>query len=387
MARWKKIIAVLLLAVFLGAGLQYMSGTDVNASEADDLREKMLELQRKLAEVNQQLADAKDSVEAARVRTSTYASRVSIVKEQITTLQESIDVKSEELAQKQEELDKKIKEHDATYELFKKRLRAMYMTNDASTLALIFGSRSFSEFLVAAETQSRISKHDTELVEKLEMEAKVIATEQELIEVELESLQDDMDVLEEKYEELARLYQEANSDLSAAKALQTATQEDYDSILASLEATQEEWNELMGTGMAGYVGGYYAWPTPGFNYITSYYGWRTLYGQPNFHTGIDISGYGIYGTPVIASNMGRVVRVRYYSTGYGYHVMIDHGDNNWTVYGHMSSIAVTEGEWVAQGQVIGYVGSTGNSTGPHLHFEIRINGEKVDPLQYISYGN
>ena len=67
--------------------------------------------------------------------------------------------------------------------------------------------------------------------------------------------------------------------------------------------------------------------------------------------------------------------------------MIDHGDNNWTVYGHMSSIAVTEGEWVAQGQVIGYVGSTGNSTGPHLHFEIRINGEKVDPLQYISYGN
>ncbi len=383
MVKWKKIIAVLLLAVLLGAGLQYMSGTDVRASEVDDLREKMLELQRKLAEVNQQLADAKDSVEAARVRTSTYASRVSIVKEQITTLQESIDVKSEELAQKQEELDRKIKEHDATYELFKKRLRAMYMTNDASTLALIFGSRSFSEFLVAAETHSRISKHDTELVQKLEMEAQVIATEEELIQVELESLQDDMDVLEEKYEELARLYQEANSDLSAAKALQSATQDDYDNILASLQETQNEWNELMGTGMAEYVGGYYAWPTPGYTYITSGFGWRTLYGQPNFHTGIDISGYGIYGAPVIASNTGRVVRVRYYSTGYGYHVMIDHGDNNWTVYAHLSGIAVNEGEWVAQGQTVGYVGSTGNSTGPHLHFEIRINGTAVNPLDYV----
>ena len=77
------------------------------------------------------------------------------------------------------------------------------------------------------------------------------------------------------------------------------------------------------------------------------------------------------------------MRVRYYSTGYGYHVMIDHGDNNWTVYAHLSGIAVTEGEWVAQGQTVGYVGSTGNSTGPHLHFEIRINGTAVNPLDYV----
>ena len=383
MRNWKRIVSVILLAVLLGTGMQMMFEAKVIATSQQELRDKMLELQKRLAQVNQQLADAKDSVAEAQVRTSTYASRVSIVKEQIATLQESIDTKSEELAQKQQELDQKIKEHDQTYELFKKRLRAMYMSNDVSTLALIFGSNSFSEFLVAAETQSRISKHDTDLVEKLEMEAKVIEAEQEVIQVELASLQDDMDVLEEKYSELARLYQEANSDLSAAKALQTATQDDYDAILNSLQETQNEWNALMGTGMQDYVGGYYAWPTPGYYYITSGFGWRTLYGQPNFHTGIDISEYGIYGSPVVASNTGRVVRVRYYSTGYGYHVMIDHGDNNWTVYAHLSGIAVTEGEWVAQGQTVGYVGSTGNSTGPHLHFEIRINGTAVNPLDYV----
>jgi murein DD-endopeptidase MepM/ murein hydrolase activator NlpD len=137
--------------------------------------------------------------------------------------------------------------------------------------------------------------------------------------------------------------------------------------------------------MPSYVGGYFAWPLPGYSWISSPFGWRTLYGKPDFHTGIDIAGRNVYGKPIIASNTGQVVKVAYYTTGYGYHVMIDHGDNNWTVYAHMSSIAVKQGEWVNQGQVIGYVGSTGNSTGPHLHFEIRINGERKNPLDYVSY--
>lgn len=376
---------MLLLVILVGTGVSGVVDHKVEAySTGEELKQHMQDLQSQLAKLNQQLADAKNTVKEAEVKSNTYASRVSIVKEQIATLKESIEAKSEELAVKQEELDKKIQEHDQTYELFKSRLRAMYMSNDASVLSLILGSDSFSEFLVAAETQTRISKHDTDLVEKLEMEAQVIAAEEAIIQQDLDSLEEDMDVLEDKYSELAALYQEANNELSAAKAFQNATQDDYDAILADLQNTQNEWNALMGSGMMEYVGGYYAWPTPGYTYITSGFGWRTLYGQPNYHTGIDISGYQIYGSPVIASNTGRVVRVRYYTTGYGYHVMIDHGDNNWTVYAHLSAIAVNEGDWVAQGQTIGYVGSTGNSTGPHLHFEIRINGTAQNPLNYVT---
>ena len=384
---WKRIIALFLMVTMIGTGMSAALDYHVEAlSTGEELRQHLLDLQSQLTKLNQQLVDAKNSVNEAKVRSNTYASRVSIVKEQIETLKVSIEEKSDELAKKQEELDQKILEHDQTYELFKSRLRAMYMSNDVSMLSLILGSKSFSEFLVAAETQSRISKHDTDLVEKLEMEAEVIEAEGKVIQAELDSLEDDMSVLEDKYEELARLYQEANNQLSAAKAYQEATQNDYDAIINDLQATQNEWNALMGSGMTEYVGGYYAWPTPGYSYITSGFGWRTLYGRPNYHTGIDIAGSGIYGSPVIASNTGRVVRVKYYTTGYGYHIMIDHGSNNWTVYAHLSAIYVNEGDWVAQGQTIGLVGSTGNSTGPHLHFEVRIDGTAQNPLNYVSRG-
>ena len=222
---------MLLLVILVGTGVSGVVDHKVEAySTGEELKQHMQDLQSQLAKLNQQLADAKNTVKEAEVKSNTYASRVSIVKEQIATLKESIEAKSEELAVKQEELDTKIQEHDQTYELFKSRLRAMYMSNDASVLSLILGSDSFSEFLVAAETQTRISKHDTDLVEKLEMEAQVIAAEEAIIQQDLDSLEEDMDVLEDKYSELAALYQEANNELSAAKAFQNATQDDYDAI-------------------------------------------------------------------------------------------------------------------------------------------------------------
>ena len=382
--RKAKLIALLFLAITCFAVSAQFYVPSVSAAETvDEAKQELQDLQNQLIEINKQLAAAKDAVSKAEAEASTRASRVNIVKQQIAALQTSIDLKTEELAAKQAILDAKQQEHDETYELFKQRLRAMYMSNDASVLSLILGASSFSEFLVTAETQARISRHDTELVERLEMEAEIIAAEQEIIKTELASLEEDMAALETKYSELAALYQEADAELSAAEALQHATQADYDAILADFNAVQKEWGEYMGNGMDVYVGGYYAWPVPGYSRISSKFGWRTLYGKPNYHTGIDIAGYEIYGKPVIASNTGQVVRVRYYTTGYGYHVMIDHGGNQWTVYAHLSGIAVKEGDWVAQGQTIGYVGSTGNSTGPHLHFEIRQNGVQVDPLTIV----
>ena len=123
---------------------------------------------------------------------------------------------------------------------------------------------------------------------------------------------------------------------------------------------------------------------PGYTRISSYYGWRTLYGKPDWHTGIDISQGGIYGASIVASLSGTVQTVVYGSRGYGYYVIVDHGGNNKTLYGHMSQIDVTVGQQVVGGStVIGRVGSTGNSTGPHLHFEIRLNGQQVDPAPYL----
>lgn len=381
----KRIAAFLMVFAVCFSMFGYYGAPEAEAETAQELKDLMNDLQNQLVDINKEIAKSKDAIAEAKQRAATYAERMEIVKKQISVMQQSIDMKREELRIKQQELDDKEREHDETYALFKKRLRAMYMNNNVTTLSLILGSKTFSEFLVAAEMQSKISKHDTELVQKLQDEADAIELQRQDVENQLNSLQDDMDILEDKYNEMASLYQEANEDLSAAEAYKKATEDDYDKVLEELKKTQEEWNALMGTGMPTYVGGYFAWPLPGYSWISSPFGWRTLYGKPDFHTGIDIAGRNVYGKPIIASNTGQVVKVAYYTTGYGYHVMIDHGDNNWTVYAHMSSIAVKQGEWVAQGQVIGYVGSTGNSTGPHLHFEIRINGERKNPLDYVSY--
>ena len=381
----KKITAFILVFAVCFSMFSFYGVQEVEAATREELKKEMEEAQARLVEINKEIAKAKDEIAAAKQRAATYAERMELTKKQIDLMQRSIDIKREELRVKQQELDDKEREHDETYALFKRRLRAMYMNNNVTTLALILGSKTFSEFLVAAEMQSKISKHDTELVQKLQDEADAIELQRQEVAMELESLEGDMDTLEDKYNELASLYREANEDLSNAEAYKKATEEDYEKVLEELKKTQEEWNALMGTGMPTYVGGYFAWPVPGYSWISSPFGWRTLYGKPDFHTGIDIAGRNIYGKPIIASNTGQVVKVAYYTTGYGYHVMIDHGDNNWTVYVQMSSIAVKQGEWVAQGQVIGYVGSTGNSTGPHLHFEVRINGERKNPLDYVSY--
>ena len=255
--RKAKLIALLFLAITCFAVSAQFYVPSVSAAETvDEAKQELQDLQNQLIEINKQLAAAKDAVSKAEAEASTRASRVNIVKQQIAALQTSIDLKTEELAAKQAILDAKQQEHDETYELFKQRLRAMYMSNDASVLSLILGASSFSEFLVTAETQARISRHDTELVERLEMEAEIIAAEQEIIKTELASLEEDMAALETKYSELAALYQEADAELSAAEALQQATQADYDAILADFNAVQKEWGEYMGNGIDVNVGGY-----------------------------------------------------------------------------------------------------------------------------------
>lgn len=131
---------------------------------------------------------------------------------------------------------------------------------------------------------------------------------------------------------------------------------------------------------AGTVTGSFIWPLPHTHSITSYMEWR--WGR--MHNGVDIAGGGDYGQPFIAADGGTVVWSGNDGGGYGNYVMIDHGNGYMTVYGHASELACSTGDYVSQGQTIGYVGSTGNSTGPHLHFEIRLNGEYQNPLNYVS---
>ena len=154
------------------------------------------------------------------------------------------------------------------------------------------------------------------------------------------------------------------------------------------EALEAEFGESI---TDTYVGGEWIWPVPSNGYISSGFGWRTLYGVRDNHIGIDIStGWVegkwpyINGQPIVAANSGVVTKAQYGTTGYGRYIIIDHGGNNFTLYGHCSTLKVGVGDYVQQGQTIATVGSTGNSTGPHLHFEIRLNGTPVDPAPLVA---
>ncbi len=384
---WRKALAACLLAALT---LASWPGAEVSAlSELEQIAQRRGELQAQLVEINRRLAEIGDAVEKAKEKASTYAARVSIVEQQIEAIQTSVDLKAEELALRQQELENKEQQWNGVYSLFKERLRAMYMSSRTSTLANLLTAGSFGEFLIHAHNVSVISQHDSDMLDRIEAERAEIEEIRAAVALELESLEADRAVLQEKYVELAQLYQEADGALSTAEALQSATEEEYNTAREALRKTDEELNALMGTGSETYVGGYFAWPVPGYRYISSPFGWRPIWGSISWHGGIDISGRNaagvhIEGADVVASNDGVVIRALYYTTGYGYHVMIDHGGNNWTVYGHLSRILVEQGQYVTQGTVIGKVGTTGNSTGPHLHFEIRLNGEKVNPMEYLA---
>lgn len=172
--------------------------------------------------------------------------------------------------------------------------------------------------------------------------------------------------------------------------MQKEFEENYEEVAALSKAIQEEIANVyknLKTSSEEYVGGEMLWPVPGYYTISSYYGWR--FDHTDFHTGNDIAGGGIHGAPVVAANTGTVIFTKYCpyngkSYGYGTYIILDHGGGITTLYGHLSAITVEVGDVVAMGEQIGNVGNTGWSTGAHLHFEVRIDGNSVDSLPYIT---
>ncbi len=182
-------------------------------------------------------------------------------------------------------------------------------------------------------------------------------------------------LLEKRRELLARYNQEIAKTKQDIDYYEDIKKEKYEELQKYIIQSQALNRNLR------YSGGRLLWPTTS-NLITSYFGYRVhpIYRTTRFHSGIDIGAP--YGAPIYAAESGKVILASYYD-GYGNCIIIDHGDGVSTLYAHCSSIIVKVGQYVSKGQIIGYVGSTGNSTGPHLHFEVRINGNPVNPLNYF----
>ena len=296
--------------------------------------------------------------------------------------------------------------------VLEKRVRDIYINGQISYLDVLFGAQDFGDFLTRMDLLKRVMIRDSELVasvlayqteikkvgEQLEADKKIqeelAAKAQAAMEVKLEKvakqqalidlMQNDKDVYDRQYDEMMASSAEVQR-LIHAKEEEMRRAAEEARRQAEMEARRQSGNvEVIGDDGGGYVmqsfGGGMIWPISGP--ITSEFGWRThpIFGSARFHSGLDIGGD--YGMPIHAAASGVVIEAGWIG-GYGNTIMIEHGSGIVTLYGHNESLAVGVGQQVNQGDVIAYCGSTGNSTGPHCHFEVRVGGEPVSPWDYL----
>lgn len=286
--------------------------------------------------------------------------------ERAAIMQDSIAAKKSEIAETQSKVDAKQKEIDAQTAALNERLNVMYKTGTVGFVDVVLSSDSIADLLMNVGLVQKILKNDQDILEKMQDDLKEL---QEL-KAKLEKEKADLD---SQMVELNKFIANKKAEADNAKKEQQQLEAEADKLYRDMIA-QQSANTPSAPPAAG--GGNYVWPTQGI--ITSKYGYRIcpFHGQ-EFHNGIDIAR-SPQGTPVYAITSGTVSLASWYG-GYGNCVTINHGGNMMSLYGHLQKYVVSKGQSVSKGQLIGYMGSTGNSTGPHLHFTVYKNGSTINP--------
>ncbi len=362
------------------------SADAVTQSEIDALKKEQQESQAKQQELKEQLADIEEDQAAAQQKRELLTQQLNAINAEIANIDAQIAYYDGEIAQKEVERKEAEEREAEQYELFCQRVRMMEEQGTVSYWSIIFNAEDFSDLLDRIADVDAVMAYDNAVMEEL------IATRQELerLQGELESARAEEQAARDqqaakqaeqqaKVAEAQKLLDQINADaeevnrqLDAESAAASEIQAEIARKQKQLEEERKQ-NNIVISSETGYL-----WPLPGYYQLTSQFGYRIhpITGKPHSHTGIDIPAPG--GTSILAAKSGQVVTSAYHYS-YGNYVVIDHGNGNSTLYAHMSSRAVSEGQMVTQGQVIGYVGTTGSSTGNHLHFEVRDNYTRVDP--------
>lgn len=360
-----------------------------NSIENKTLEEQRDELEEKIQESNTQLEYVQTEISATVLKIqelddsiNNYEGEINTLEEQITDVGNRINNINIELQENKEIYDKREK-------TLKKRVVAMYEAGEATYIDLLLSSDSIIDFISNYFMISELIEYDNGLLNEMESSrAKIesIKAEQEAKEIELRTSR-------QKINQTRILLQ--NTRVMQQAYMDELTEEEK-KVQEKIEKYKEEQrqieNEILsainwtGTMSIQFTDGVMIWPIAmEGTYITSGYGYRThpIQGVYKIHAGIDISGYNVFGAPAVAAADGIVIYAGWIS-GYGNCVMINHGNGIISLYGHGAEIVTTTGATVKQGDIIMKVGSTGNSTGPHLHFEIRKNGAVVDPIPYLN---
>jgi len=336
-----------------------------------------------IGSVSEQLRQIEEQLRQATTELNT-------ITEQRVAVENDITLNERQLAEAQKRLE-------GREAVFYKRVRDIYINGRLSYLDVVIGSKDFSDFANRLEVLKRIIDSDINLISEIKKEraqieahkkkleedrAKLVELEKAALakQAEIEQKKAERNVVLQKAQNDRAVAMQAIEELNASSAQISAMLKERQAARAAAAAAAAQsagqgssYTWVQGTGQLG-------WPVSGE--ITSPYGYRVhpIWGTTIYHSGIDI---GVdEGTPVHAADSGVIVWSGWMG-GYGYAVVIDHGNGLSTLYGHNSELAVDEGQSVSKGQVVAYAGSTGNSTGPHVHFEVRENGDPVDPMGYL----
>lgn len=358
-------------------------------NEYDKTNDKLAQLKKEQEKIQSNIASAKGEKEKAEAARNNLAYQITLKIDEIGALEERIANLEQQIELKQENIEDKQKEYNANYQQWNKRVRAMYMQDDGTMLGLLLGSDSFAQFLTRSEYVIRISEHDNALMEKVTREREEIESEKMALEDDMVQVEEDKLLVEDAKKELGVQHQEAQmqvQDMARMEAEYLANLEQNKKLQDAAQAELKKIYDQIQWSKNPYVGGEMLWPLPGHYTVSSTYGSR--FGGSDFHTGMDITsnGSGCYGSTIVAANDGTVAFVNTAYTngvGYGIYVIIDHGGEMSTLYAHCSAITVSLGQEVKKGDPIAKVGSTGWSTGPHLHFEVRKGSKHVEPSQYL----
>ena len=382
-----QILSLLLsFMLLLSVGL---STTVVMADQKSDLQQKQQKAEQKADQAQEKLNQAKGKKATYDEVKRDLDSQMSVVAARVKKLNDQVSALESEIQTTEAEIQRLTEEEDENRELFKLRMRSLYEENSTSYLDILLSSGDLADFLYRLDVIEQIAAYDQQIISDIvnrkakveEASALLKEKKEELLIVKAEADKEQQNLqtlIDENTQVLTQLQNDINKYTEEYKKFE----QESANIQAQIRSLSSSSSTSANTSSAKYSGGVMMWPAPGYQTITSYFGNRLhpVLKVYKLHTGIDIAAPS--GASVVAAADGKVI-ISGYSSAYGNYIVIDHGSGITTLYGHHSSNLVSVGAVVKQGQKIAKVGSTGWSTGPHLHFEVMLNGAVQNPLNYL----
>lgn len=386
---WKTLCFVFLISASLGSAVLYSKADNISDAE----REKK-QLEEKKASIEARIEELESGKEGVVQYIEKLDGQLSELNTELETLEGKISTENSNLKTTQKELEAATKTEENQYATMKKRIKYMYENGNQDYLEILYSSESIADFLNRTEYISKISEYDNTLFQRYKESKELVETKKQEVEAKLAKLKLLQEEKAAEQEGIQILVNKKNSELTKYDNDINANKEEVQSYVDAIEEQEKKIEQLIeeerkkaeAQGYEGFVevsgSSGFIWPLPIAGRISSKFGPRSAptKGASTYHKGLDIAAPT--GTHILAAKAGKVVTARYSSSA-GNFVMISHGKGLYTVYMHAVKLNVKAGQNVKQGEVVAFVGSTGFSTGSHLHFGVIKNGKYVNPINYV----